>query len=506
MGRYIKSFTLLLNDNNKIKKIFILLSIFLLLSLIIFSNIANVHAYTISNSSLYVCDNSTVKSGYSYTMDGQNYFGDFGTLYNGAISAFTTNFNAEISTGHNYTLEINSYNGDFRNITDETVIDFVGITSHCSNDTTDYVINSVESSYYKITINFTSNSTNNYSRLTIYNRNNSLITGVNNFKIDNLSLVDHGDVLDSVINNQNANTNAILENQQENTSTIIDSIEEQYENCEVNLINSTPSYNSQPDLFSYSFSGNKLTLSSTGGSTGFISFPLDNIEKNTNYIVSYKTYNSNTRNSIFRVRTGATEGSWLTDQFPISNNQEFTFNSGNSNTAYLWFYFLDTTPINVTIYDLKIYNTDYCINKLDETNDQLAGINDSITNQSPPDTDNFLGGLQNLVQDGPITSLILLPISLLNRYVEGFNGTCSPIHLGSLYGTDLTLPCINLSSVLGDTLWNIIDSLVSIFFIYNIGLLFVSAFNSVTSLRDTFDSLYTPRHARPIGKHTSEVE
>ena len=100
----------------------------------------------------------------------------------------------------------------------------------------------------------------------------------------------------------------------------------------------------------------------------------------------------------------------------------------------------------------------------------------------------------------PVSNLLSLPITLLNRFLTAFQGTCSPYALGSLLGTTLILPCINLNNYLGSSLVNIIDIICSSFIFYNIALLCIHMFDKWTSLTDDFDELYSPKHEYH-GKH-----
>lgn len=138
-------------------------------------------------------------------------------------------------------------------------------------------------------------------------------------------------------------------------------------------------------------------------------------------------------------------------------------------------------------------NTNKIIQNQDENTQELK---DSITSESQPNTNSNINDMNNMVaSDTPISDLITMPLTLINAYINGVNSSCSPVNLGNLYGTDLILPCINLEQRLGTNLWHIIDSFFSIFMCYNIAMLFITAFDGITSLRDDFEGLYQPRHA-----------
>lgn len=94
--------------------------------------------------------------------------------------------------------------------------------------------------------------------------------------------------------------------------------------------------------------------------------------------------------------------------------------------------------------------------------------------------------------NSPISSLLTLPLKLLNNINTGLSGTCSAFNLGSFFGTDLILPCINLEQRLGAFLWGLIDSFFCIFLIYNVGMLAIKIWTDVIMMKDFFSDLYKP--------------
>lgn len=131
----------------------------------------------------------------------------------------------------------------------------------------------------------------------------------------------------------------------------------------------------------------------------------------------------------------------------------------------------------------------------EQTNEGLNDINNSINDDSPPNTENFLDNLDVEPSSNPISDLLLMPLNLLNHFISGFDTGCQRYSFGYLYGHELYLPCIDLESILGTNLWRIIDALFSIFLVYEIAMLCVYIFESLTSLEDPMLSLYSPRHA-----------
>lgn len=93
----------------------------------------------------------------------------------------------------------------------------------------------------------------------------------------------------------------------------------------------------------------------------------------------------------------------------------------------------------------------------------------------------------------PVSNLLTMPLTLINAFLNGVEGSCSTYIFGSLYNHDLSLPCINIENYLGSTLFDIIDALCSIFMIFNVGSLIVTFFDRTTSLDDMFGLLYHVR-------------
>lgn len=123
--------------------------------------------------------------------------------------------------------------------------------------------------------------------------------------------------------------------------------------------------------------------------------------------------------------------------------------------------------------------------KLTETNENLEKIDDTINNSNVDNPSSKIEEFENMLpENGTITQLITLPISLFQKVLNSVNGTCSQYSLGSLLGTELKLPCINISNYVGSTLWNVIDILFSGFFVLVIGKKMIKAFNGFTSMKE----------------------
>lgn len=139
---------------------------------------------------------------------------------------------------------------------------------------------------------------------------------------------------------------------------------------------------------------------------------------------------------------------------------------------------------NSTLNDIE-KNTEDTKNAIKDTNDTLK---DDTVDNSSLNIDDKSADLGN----SPVSDLITLPIKLLTNIYNGFSGSCVSYNLGSLYGTQIIFPCINLESILGSFLWGLIDSLCCIFLIYKIAMLFVSMWTKIVTMKDVFTSIYTP--------------
>lgn len=122
-----------------------------------------------------------------------------------------------------------------------------------------------------------------------------------------------------------------------------------------------------------------------------------------------------------------------------------------------------------------------------QTNQKLDDIDDTL-NDDTIDSSNTTGTLEDLSGDLPtnsvISDLLLLPVRLFQNVINSINGSCVAFNLGSLYGSNLTLPCINIESLIGSTLWSIIDILFCGAFVLVIRKKFVDIFHNLTDLRN----------------------
>lgn len=196
----------------------------------------------------------------------------------------------------------------------------------------------------------------------------------------------------------------------------------------------------------------------------------------------------------------------------ISFTFDFVIDSTDYTTGFVKFnFFFDSTYWHwLGFKDYRIYpsseitdidNTQNIIDNSNknqqETNDRLDNINGSLNDDSAPDTSNAFSDIK-LNTNSAISNLVLMPINYLNRVLNLSKNTCTTYSLDfGIFNSDykLNLPCIKLENFFGAQWWNVIDYLICFYMIYNIIMLAISAFEDITSLRDSYDSLYQPKHA-----------
>lgn len=131
-------------------------------------------------------------------------------------------------------------------------------------------------------------------------------------------------------------------------------------------------------------------------------------------------------------------------------------------------------------------------NAIDENTQAQQDTNDTLNDDSIDDnkTSSSIDNMQGKVAtNGSISQLLTLPITLYQNILNSLNGSCSSFNLGSLFGSNLTMPCINLENLLGSTLFGIIDVLISGLFILSFRKKMVDIFNHMTSLNDRGNEL-----------------
>ena len=121
-----------------------------------------------------------------------------------------------------------------------------------------------------------------------------------------------------------------------------------------------------------------------------------------------------------------------------------------------------------------------------EDNTQAVNdVNDTLNDSSTDDPSSDISSMNShIATNSVISDLLLLPVTLFQNILNSINGTCSTFNLGSLFGTNLTMPCIDIESIIGSALWGVIDILLCGLFVLAMRKKFVDIFQNITSLKD----------------------
>lgn len=124
-------------------------------------------------------------------------------------------------------------------------------------------------------------------------------------------------------------------------------------------------------------------------------------------------------------------------------------------------------------------------NSINNVNGSINDLNGTINNDNVDDPSSNINQFKDkIAQNGVITQLVGLPVTLFTKVLNSVNGTCSSYNLGSLFGSDLVLPCINIETYLGSSLWGVIDVLISGLFVYTISKKFIKVFENMSSMNE----------------------
>lgn len=97
-----------------------------------------------------------------------------------------------------------------------------------------------------------------------------------------------------------------------------------------------------------------------------------------------------------------------------------------------------------------------------------------------------MGDLITTNDSDVVRQFILIPFNL---FVQIYNActsdSCSPLTLGTLYGTTLTLPCINWTTLVGSAIANTIDIIFSACLIFGMYRMIKHMINKIFTLSST---------------------
>lgn len=128
------------------------------------------------------------------------------------------------------------------------------------------------------------------------------------------------------------------------------------------------------------------------------------------------------------------------------------------------------------------------ISEQQTTNEKLDAITSTLTDESSPDLD-ILGDTSTWLPPGPVDSIIMLPLNLINTIVSKFESACTPVQLPIpfLDNQFITLPCINTlyEQINGfSTLFNLIGVIGSVYLLYNYFVRFYKWVDDTLTLRE----------------------
>ena len=242
-----------------------------------------------------------------------------------------------------------------------------------------------------------------------------------------------------IISNANQNTTEIINNQNENTQQITNSI--------------SSLMNAQNLIAADDLQQQRTQLESMCKNSYSVSLTKGGVISGTSVVANSQGFYSDYINVGLRGQT--------ISRVCVANTYQ-----GNTPNQYLIFYdsnknVLQTNYSNVACRNLPsgtqyfrvgtyypgivITASNYCVTAEDQVYDYLKDDTNPSVNESG--IDNVISDVQ--VQD-PLNYLLTLPLNLLTKLNTLISsGTCQKASFGSLYGTELYLPCINFENYLG---------------------------------------------------------
>lgn len=198
-------------------------------------------------------------------------------------------------------------------------------------------------------------------------------------------------------------------------------------------------------------------------------------------------------NIVFNFSTSTIPSTWSVN---IPFDQGTMFNSVCINDYQLQK--TSSTNDSQAIINNNNINTQNIINSQNNTTNAINDINDTLQDTT---IDNQAIGneLANIttITDTPITDLLTLPVTLLQRLYNSLSNSCSSYSIPFGFGlTDYTLnlPCINLGheKYLGRVVWGTIDDLICLIMVFAIFKMIIWFYSSWTTLKDNFMYLIDP--------------
>lgn len=168
----------------------------------------------------------------------------------------------------------------------------------------------------------------------------------------------------------------------------------------------------------------------------------------------------------------------------------------------------------ITFYGVSFGDTNEYANKIDlsQTNQELANVNDKLTEQNEtsrgifgkikelfswltnPEPANISGAadVAGWLPAGPLDSLINLPLSMLNNINSSLNKTCSPLNVNLPYvNNSVEIPCLNtiFNQITGlNSFWTWVGMIGSVLILYRYLVNLYKYYDKLTDLQANFIS------------------
>ena len=362
---------------------------------------------------------------------------------------------------------------------------------------------------------------------------------------------------EDIINNNNQNTQNIIDNSTQNTSDIIDNANQNSQDIINNQNSNTDKINDtinsglnnkcsnlfDPDKVSVCrfdndtdyLTGCDTTINDKNSKEGYVQYSTTSnwqgwhtdyipVSANKTYYLNFINNNySNNVNVCLKINIYRSDKVFmLQNQYCTSSNNVSRTVMTPYNGAYVRISMEASEPISWNTYAKISFSTSetYCVfgstsSKLDDIgqsvingaqsiidnvnngnqqiNDNLDDIKDSLTDETTPEIDLDL----NLDTSSPVSDLLTMPLTILNKIFNITDDTCEPYVLPFDFSggnNTIIFPCINLRDFLGNTVYNVLDTILCFYLCYQIGMMCISIYEDITSLRDGFYGLYTPKH------------
>ena len=114
-------------------------------------------------------------------------------------------------------------------------------------------------------------------------------------------------------------------------------------------------------------------------------------------------------------------------------------------------------------------------------------IKDAMTDSSTPNASQVENVLNLTHRDNAkISDIVNFIPRYLQTFINNFSVSCPSVgySLGSLFGTQLTIPCINPQEYLGSFLWGTIDAILCLCYLIPLCKFLVNKYNDLTSLKN----------------------